>query len=98
MSKKFWKIKNNADNDEESAELLLYGTIANETWWGDEVTPKQFADDIRSLGGKDIIVRINSGGGDVFAAQAIYNQLKSYAGNVDVVIDGICASAATIIS
>ena len=32
MSKKFWKIKNNADNDEESAELLLYGTIANETW------------------------------------------------------------------
>ncbi len=95
MSKKFWKIKNNADNDEESAELLF---IVNETWWGDEVTPKQFADDIRSLGGKDIIVRINSGGGDVFAAQAIYNQLKSYAGNVDVVIDGICASAATIIS
>ena len=40
MSKKFWKIKNNADNDEESAELLLYGTIAHETWWGDEVTPK----------------------------------------------------------
>lgn len=98
MSKKFWKINNQADNAEEAAELLLYGDIANETWWGDEATPKQFAEDIRSLGGKDIVVRINSGGGDVFAAQAIYNQLKSYAGNVDVVIDGICASAATIVS
>lgn len=98
MSKKFWKINNQVDNADEPAELLLYGTIANETWWGDEVTPKQFADDIRALGGKDIVVRINSGGGDVFAAQAIYNQLKSYTGNVDVAIDGICASAATIIA
>lgn len=96
MSKKFWKINNQADD--ESAELLLYGNIANETWFDDVITPKQFAADIRALGGKAVTVRINSGGGDVFAAQAIYNQLKSYTGNVSVMIDGICASAATIIA
>ena len=96
MSKKFWKINNQVDD--EPAELMIYGAIANETWFGDEVTPKQFADDIRAIGGKDITVRINSCGGDVFAAQAIYNQLRAYSGTVNVVIDGICASAATIIA
>lgn len=48
--------------------------------------------------GRDITVRINSPGGDVFAAHAIHNQLIAYPGAVDVVIDGIAASAATIIA
>ena len=42
--KKFWEIKNKATD--EKAELLLYGEISDATWWGDEVTPKQFADDL----------------------------------------------------
>ena len=91
----FWKFKNNADGE---AELLLYGEISDASWYGDEVTPKKFADDLVACGGKDLTVRVNSPGGDVFAAQAIYNQLKAYAGKVTVKIDGMCASAATVIA
>lgn len=96
MTKKFWNFKNEADAEE--AELLLYGDISDVTWYGDEVTPKQFADDLAACGGKKLNIRINSPGGDVFAAQAIYNQLKRYSGDVAVTIDGMCASAATIIA
>ena len=91
----FWKFKNNADG---AAELLLYGEISDASWYGDEVTPKKFAEDLAACGGKDLTVRVNSPGGDVFAAQAIYNQLKAYTGNVTVKIDGMCASAATVIA
>ena len=91
----FWKFKNNADGE---AELLLYGEISDASWYGDEVTPKKFADDLAACGGKNLTVRVNSPGGDVFAAQAIYNQLKAYSGKVTVKIDGMCASAATVIA
>lgn len=91
----FWKFKNSAEG---AAELLLYGEISDASWYGDEVTPKKFAEDLAACGGKDLTVRVNSPGGDVFAAQAIYNQLKAYAGNVTVKIDGMCASAATVIA
>jgi ATP-dependent Clp protease protease subunit len=96
MKQKFWRIVNEAESG--SAELLLYGEISDVTWWGDEVTPKQFAEDLAAIGGKDLTVRVNSPGGDVFAAQAIYNQLKLYSGRVTMRIDGIAASAATIIT
>ena len=95
----FWKVKNLAGND---AELILYGTISDSSWYGDEITPKQFVDDIKGLGSVDTLtVRINSGGGDVFAAQAIGAQIDSLnkAGTETVCrIDGLCASAATIIA
>lgn len=95
-SKKFWQVKNEVNGN---SEILLYGQIAGESsWWGDEVTPRSFAEDLESLGGKDVTVRINSGGGDVFAAHAIHNQLVAYKGRVTVVIDGLAASAATIIA
>lgn len=94
---KFWEIKNELNS--EKAELLIYKEIANEDWWDEGLaTPKKFNDELKALGGKDLVVRINSCGGDVFAAQSIYNQLKRYAGNVTVTIDGIAASAATIIA
>lgn len=96
MPSKFWQIKNEVNGN---SEILLYGPIAEEnSWWGDEVTPKNFAADLECLGGRDVTVRINSGGGDVFAAHAIHNQLVSYKGRVTVVIDGLAASAATIIA
>ena len=78
--KKFWKIKNVADD--EAVEMMIYGEISDETWLGDEVTPQQFAEDLKQCGGKPLNVHVNSPGGDVFAAQAIYNQLKGYPGNV----------------
>ncbi len=96
MPSKFWQVKNEVNGN---SEILLYGPIAGESsWWGDEVTPRTFAEDLESLGGKDVTVRINSGGGDVFAAHAIHNQLVAYKGRVTVVIDGLAASAATIIA
>lgn len=96
MPKNFWKFKNEAESEE--AELLLYGELSNESWYGDEVTPQQFHDDLIACGGKNLAVHINSPGGDVFAAQAIYTQLKNYPGKVTMYIDGMCASAATIIA
>ena len=96
MPSKFWQVKNEVNGN---SEILLYGPIAGESsWWRDEVTPKNFAADLESLGGRDVTVRINSGGGDVFAAHAIHNQLVAYKGRVTVVIDGLAASAATIIA
>ena len=96
MPSKFWQVKNEVNGN---SEILLYGPIAGErSWWGDEVTPRSFAEDLESLNSKDVTVRINSGGGDVFAAHAIHNQLIAYKGKVTVVIDGLAASAATIIA
>lgn len=96
MPKKFWQFRNMAGG---GAELLLYGNIADTSWWGDEVTPKQFAEDLDGLGAvSEIAVRINSGGGDVFAAQAIGNMLERNAAHVTAYIDGVCASAATIVA
>lgn len=93
---KFWQFKNTAEG---TGELLLYGEIADSTWWGDEVTPKQFAADLTALGDiADLTVRINSVGGDVFAAHAIYNLLQAHAATVTVRVDGLAASAATIIA
>ena len=95
-NKNFWKFRNEAES--ETAELLLYGEISDVSWYGDEVTPKEFHEDLISCEGKDLAVHINSPGGDVFAAQAIYTQLKAYTGKVTMHIDGMCASAATIIA
>ena len=96
MPKNFWKFKNEAES--EVAELMLYGEISDVSWYGDEVTPKQFHEELITCEGKDLAVHINSPGGDVFAAQAIYTQLKAYTGKVTMYIDGMCASAATIIA
>ncbi len=94
--KKFWQFRNATG---ESAELLLYGDISNETWWGDEATPRQFSEDLNKLGVLTAItVRINSGGGDVFAASAIGNLLEQHPAEVTAKIDGLCASAATIVA
>ncbi len=82
-------------------ELLLYGAISsNQSWWEDRVTPGQFNKELAALGEDvpEIIVRINSPGGDVFAANAIYTRLKDHPANITVKIDGWAASAATIIA
>ena len=85
------------NEDTGSRTLVLNGQISDETWFGDEVTPGLFRDELQSCEG-DITVWINSPGGDVFAAAQIYNMLMEYPGNVDVRIDGIAASAASVIA
>ena len=96
IKKKFWSFK---AKDEKTGELLLYGEIASSTWWGDEVTPKQFKEDLDALGDIETLnVFINSPGGDVFAGQAIYSMLKRCRADVNVYVDGIAASIASLIA
>ena len=93
MKRKFWNwVRNEGERT-----LFLNGEISDETWYGDEVTPKLFKDELLS-GEGDITVWINSPGGDVFAAAQIYNMLMDYKGNVTVKIDGLAASAASVIA
>ena len=93
MNRKFWNWVRN----EEGRTLYLDGAIAEETWYGDEVTPKLFKSELMN-GEGDITIWINSPGGDVFAASQIYNMLMDYPGKVTVKIDGIAASAASVIA
>lgn len=95
-NKKFWNFK---ALDEKTGELTLYGEISNETWWGDEVTPKQFKDDMDAMGDIEVLnVYINSPGGDVFAGQAIYSMLKRHKAKVHICVDGLAASIASLIA
>jgi len=93
MKRKFW----NWVKDKDNRILFLNGEISDETWYGDEVTPKIFKQELNAAEG-DITVWINSPGGCVFAASQIYNMLKDYRGKVTVKIDAIAASAASVIA
>lgn len=96
MKRKFWNwVKNEGDSQERT--LFLNGEISDETWYGDEVTPQLFKDELNA-GKGNITVWINSPGGDVFAAAQIYNMLRDYKGAVTVKIDGLAASAASVIA
>ena len=95
---KFWNFI--PGTNAKAPELLLYGPISSmKSWWVDTVTPGEFNKELEALGDvPEIIVRINSGGGDVFAANAIFTRLKDHAAKITVKIDGWAASAATIIA
>ncbi len=101
--KKFWNWKNKTVTNQETMEqtqertLFLNGTIAEDSWFDDDVTPQIFKDELNA-GKGDITVWINSPGGDCVAAAQIYNMLTEYKGNVTVKIDGIAASAASVIA
>ena len=101
-NKKLWNWKRrktlNQANEEVAERILeLHGTIAEESWFDDDVTPQLFKDELNA-GSGDITVWINSPGGDCVAAAQIYNMLTQYKGNVTVKIDGIAASAASVIA
>ncbi|OLR55052.1 peptidase [Hornefia porci] len=94
MKRKFWNwIRNEGEPDI----LILSGEISDETWFGDEVTPKMFKVELDKCEG-DITVWINSPGGDVFAAAQIYNMLMDYPEGVTVKIDSLAASAASVVA
>ena len=93
--RKFWNWVRDADTGERT--LVLNGQIAEDSWFGDEVTPGIFRDELMK-GEGNITVWINSPGGDVFAAAQIYNMLMDYKGDVTVRIDGLAASAASVIA
>ena len=93
--KQFWDwVK---DETTESRTLYLNGAIAEESWFDDDVTPQAFKADLFA-GEGDITIWLNSPGGDCIAASQIYAMLMDYRGNVTVKIDGIAASAASVIA
>lgn len=97
--KKFWNWRNQADDADpkEPRILELYGTIASESWFDDDVTPQMFKDELFA-GDGDVVIYLNSPGGDCIAASQIYSMLMDYRGDVTVKIDGIAASAASVIA
>lgn len=98
-SKKFWNWSNSTDANEttHTRVLSINGPIAEDSWFDDDVTPALFKDELNA-GDGDITVWINSPGGDCVAAAQIYNMLVDYSGNVTVKIDGMAASAASVIA
>lgn len=92
--KKFWSWIKDSD---ETRTLRLEGPIDEESFWGDEITPQMFRDELNA-GEGDVTVWINSPGGNVFAAAEIYTMLKDYKGSITVKIDAIAASAASVVA
>ena len=92
--KKFWNWIKNSDD---TRILRLEGPIDEESFWGDEITPQMFRDELES-GEGDVTVWINSPGGNVFAAAEIYTMLRDYKGSITVKIDAIAASAASVVA
>lgn len=95
MPKTFWNLKKKGN----SAELLIYGEISDMLLWGDEVVPKDIDNELKAMGDvSEIIVRINSPGGDVFAGVAIHAMLSRHKAKKTVYVDGIAASIASVIA
>lgn len=96
-NKKFWIWKNQIENENKVRVLSINGTIAEDSWFDDDVTPKLFKEDLFSEDG-DVVIWLNSPGGDCIAASQIYSMLMDYPFNITVKIDGIAASAASVIA
>ena len=92
---KFWNWVRNEDTG--AAELIFNGPISEDTWFGDEITPAMFRNELAKISG-DLTVWLNSPGGDVFSASQIYTMLRNHKGKVTVKIDGIAASAASVVA
>ena len=99
--KRFWNWippeTTNPDIQEDVRVLRINGAIAEESWLDDDVTPAIFASELNA-GSGPVTVWLNSPGCDVVAAARIYNMLLDYPGTVTVNIDGIAASAASVIA
>ena len=93
--KKFWNFIKNEDTGE--TELYFEGPISDRTWYGDEITPAMFRDELAKING-NLTVWLNSCGGDVFAASQIYTMLRNHKGKITVKIDALAASAASVVA
>lgn len=95
----FWRFRNSAESETGEPEMELYGFLSEYSWYEDDITPKMFKTDLYNYGNKGpVTIRMNSGGGDVVAASVMKSILTDYPGRVTVKIDGLCASAATIVA
>jgi len=93
----FWSWRNAVEGEE--PEMELYGYISEWSWLDDDITPQKFKEDLMKYGqGGPIKIRMNSYGGDVIAASMISSIMRDYPGMITVQIDGIAASAATVVA
>ena len=92
---KFWNFIKNEETSE--TELYFEGPISSSTWYGDELTPALFKNELNKHPG-NLTVWISSPGGDVFAASQIYTMLKNHKGRITVKIDSLAASAASVVA
>lgn len=91
-------FKMSADAKSGVGEIMIYDMIGRDWWSGEGVTAKDFDRDLKALGAvSQINLRVNSPGGDVFDGVAIYNALKSHPATITAYIDGLAASAASLI-
>lgn len=101
---KFWNMASVSDDE---GEITLYGDVMSQQpvdWWTGEpepglyITPEGFMEDLAAVKDKSrITVKLNSCGGDLYTGIAIHNALKALSGEVNVVVEGIAASAASVI-
>lgn len=94
MKERFYQLTNVS---EDSATLYIYGDITSYKWYEEDVCSYDLAKELTALEGKNLTVRINSYGGAVAEGLAIYNLLKSYAGEVTTICDGFACSAASVV-
>ncbi|MFC6292511.1 Clp protease ClpP [Macrococcus epidermidis] len=99
MTKKtsdFFQMQKKAQNE---AEIYIYGPITNSKWEDSDVTASDFKEELKALGDVEVInLHINSGGGSVFGGHAIYNMLKSHKAKINVYVDALAASIASVIA
>lgn len=94
-----WAEAPQAATSEDASTITIYDVIGTDWWTGEGVTAKRIGAALRSIGaGKDVVVNINSPGGDMFEGIAIYNLLAAHEGKVTVNVMGLAASAASIIA
>ena len=95
----FWTFRNAAETESGQVEVEIYGPVSEFAWWGDEVTPRMFKDQLYGYGKNGpVTLRLNSPGGDMIAASVISAIIKDYPGHVTVKIDGVAASAAVMVA
>lgn len=80
-----------------TTEITIYGVIGD-SWWEDSVSAKDIDNALKQAGSNDILINLNSPGGDAFDGISIYNRLKRHAGNIKIHVDGWACSAASIIA
>lgn len=96
-NKKFWEVKNSAEGNE--GEIYIYGDITSNRWYEEDTTAKSFKEDLDDLGEIDVLnIYINSPGGSVFQGQAIVSILKRCKAIINIHIDGVAASIASVIA
>lgn len=95
---KRWNAGVRAAHEGEDNIISIYDVIGQDWWSGEGVTSKRIAAALRRIGEKDVVVNLNSPGGDFFEGIAIYNLLREHPHKVTVKVMGLAASAASIIA